>query len=219
MISKYSLDEKLKAFHNNDILNEIESGRHFIKYFINLMEDILNYEYDELHTYFEEDKTIAEIELVKQKYNICEGMKDCYIKTHVKLHREDYAGTKLKVVKLIVADKFFNYEIDIDNFLYGSIEDDDKFITDYINAIRTYIFKNFVYDWSCNKDKIFKRVIRGKNITPSEWIIGCINNYFYDTFIKPKSIMNYNKFIDSEFKFDVDKKTQRIHDKYFFDNI
>ena len=115
MISKYSLDEKIKAFHDNEILNEIKSARHFIKYFINLMEDILNYEYDELHTYFEEDKIIAEIELLKKKYELtCGGMKHCFIKAYVKLHREDYAGTKLKVVKLKIDDKFFIYELDID---------------------------------------------------------------------------------------------------------
>ena len=219
MISKYSLDEKIKEFHDNEILNEIESARHFIRYFINLVEGVLNYEYDALHTYFEEDKTVAEIELVKNKYEICGGMKYCNIIAYVKLHKEDFSYPKLKVVKLKIDDKFSFYEMDIDNFLYGSLENDDKFITDYMNIIKSNIFRDFVYDWSCNKNKIFKRVIRGKNITPSQYIIDCINLFICNSFIKPKSIMNYHKFIDSEFKFDVDKKTQQIFDRYFFKNI
>lgn len=220
MVNKYSLDEKLKEKENADIINEIENARRFIRFFIILVEGILNYEYDEFSSYFEEDKTIAEIELIKNRYELtCGGMKDCYIKAHVKLHREDYAGTKLKVISLKVDDKFFIYELDIDNFLHNSLKDDDKFITDYIKVIRSNVFKDFVYDWSYNKNKIFKHVIRGKNITPSQWIIECINNYIYDNIIKPKSTMKCDDFKNSEFKFDVDKKTQRIHDKYFFDNI
>lgn len=220
MVNKNSLDEKLKEKEKADTINEIENARRFIKFFINLMEGILNYEYDELSSYFEEDKTIAEIELTKNRYELtCAGMKDCYIKARVKLHREDYAGTKLKVINLRIDDKFFIYELDIDKFLYNSLEDDDKFITDYIRAIRSNVFKDFVYDWSYNKDKIFKRVIRGKNITPSQWIIECINNYVYDNFIKPKSTMKRDDFKNSEFKFDVDETTQKIFDRHFFENI
>ena len=220
MVNKNSLDEKLKEKEKADNINEIENARRFIKFFINLMEGILNYEYDELSSYFEEDKTIAEIELIKNRYELtCAGMKDCYIKACVKLHREDYAGTKLKVINLRIDDKFFIYELDIDKFLYNSLEDDDKFITDYIRAIRSNVFKDFVYDWSYNKDKIFKHVIRGKNITPSQWIIECINNYVYDNFIKPKSTMKRDDFKNSEFKFDVDETTQKIFDRHFFENI
>ena len=109
--------------------------------------------------------------------------------------------------------------MDIDNFIYGS-ENDENFIAEYLKIIKNDIFKDFKYDWSYNKDKIFKRYIKNKNITPSQYIIGCINNYIYDCIIKPKcKTMTYDEFINSEFKFEVDKKTQKIYDKYFFENI
>lgn len=220
MVSSYSLDEKIKALQNTNILNDINNCKKFIRYFVNLMEGVLNYEYDNLHTYFEEDKTVVEIEIINYRYELtCGGMKDCYISACIKLCREDYSYPKLKVIKLKVADKFFNYELDIDNFIYGSLENDDKFITDYIKIIRSQVFKDFKYNWSCNKNKIFKQVIKDKNITPSQYIVDCINNFVYNNIIKPKYSMMYSEFLNSEFKFDVDKKTQHIHDKYFFNNI
>ena len=220
MVNKYSLDEKLKERENAVVLNEIEDARRFVRYFVNLMEGILNYEYDELKSYFEEDKTEVEIKIVEKRYElVTAGMKNCYIIACVKLHREDYAGTRLKVVKFKVADKFFNYSMDIDHFIYGS-ENDEEFVTDYLQIIKSQIFKDFKYDWSINKNKIFKRVVNNKNITPSQYIIGCVNNYVYDNIIKPKSkTMTYDEFINSEFKLEVDKKTQKIFDRYFFENI
>lgn len=220
MVNKYSLDKKLKERENAVVLNEIKEARRFVKYFVNLMENILNYEYDDLKSYFEEDKTEIEIKIVEKRYELASsGVAKCWISSVVKLHREDYSYPKLKVVRFKIADKLSNYTMDIDNFIYGS-EDDENFIADYLKIIKSNIFKDFKYDWSYNKDKIFKRYIKNKNITPSQHIIGCINNYIYDYIIKPKSkTMTYDEFINSEFKFEVDKKTQRIFDKYFFNNI
>ena len=220
MVNKYSLDEKLKERENAVILNKIENARQFVKYFVNLMESILNYEYDELTSYFEEDKTEVEIQIVKKRYEIVTaGMKDCYIIAHVKLHREDYSYPKLKVVKFKVVDEFFNCIMDIDHFIHGSV-DDEEFITDYLQIIKSQIFKDFKYDFSYNKDKIFKRYIENTNYTPSQYIISCINKYIYDCIIRPKcKTMAYVEFLNSEFKLEVDKKTQKIFNRYFFDNI
>lgn len=220
MVNKYSLDEKLKERENAAVLNEIEDARRFVRYFVNLMEGILNYEYDELKSYFEEDKTEVEIKFIEKRYElVSSGVAKCWISAFVKLHREDYAGTKLKVVSFKIADKFFNYTMDIDKFIYGS-EDDENFIANYLKIIKSEIFKDFKYDWSVNKKQIFKRVVNNKNITPSQYIISCINNYIYDCIIKPKcKTMTYDEFINSEFKLEVDKKTQKIYDRYFFENI
>lgn len=220
MVNKYSLDEKLKEKENTIVLNKIEDARQFVKYFVNLMEGILNYNYDELSSYFEEDKTKVEIKIAEKRYEmVTAGMKKCYITACVKLHREDFSYPKLKVVEFKVVDDFFNYIINIDQFIYGSIED-EIFITDYLKFIKSRIFKDFKYDWSYNKDKIFKRFIKYTNYTPSEYIIACINNYIYDNIIKPKyKLISRDEFLNSEFKFDVNKKSQRIFNKYFFYNI
>ena len=220
MVNKYSLDEKLKERENAITLNKIENARQFVKYFVNLMEGILVYNYDELRSYFEEDKTEVEIRIFKKRYElISSGIRDCYITAYIKLHREDFGFPKLKVVKLKVADEFFNYTMDIDHFIYGSVED-EEFVTDYLQIIKSRIFKDFKYDWSYNKDKIFKRFIKDTKYTPSEYIICCINNYIYDDIIKPKcKSITYDEFLNSEFKFDVDKKIQKISNRYFFDNI
>lgn len=219
MVNKYSLDEKLKERENAIVLNEIKDARRFVRFFVNLMEGILNYEYDDLKSYFEEDKTEVEIKIIEKRYElVSSGVVKCWISAFVKLHREDYTGTKLKVVSFKIADKFFNYLMDIDNFIYGS-ENDEEFITNYLKIIKSEIFKDFKYDWSINKNKIFKRVVNNKNITPSQYIIGCINNYIYECIIKPKcKTMTYDEFINSEFKLEVDKKTQKIYDRYFFEN-
>lgn len=221
MVNKYLLDEKLKERENAVIVNEIEDARRFVKYFVNLIEGILNCEYDDLKSYFEEDKTEIEIKIVEKRYELAfrSGVK-CCISAFVKLqHREDYSYPKLKVVKFKIVDKFSVYVMDIDNFIYGS-EDDENFIAECLRIIKSDIFKDFKHDWSYNKDKIFKRYVKNKNFTPSQYIICCINNYIYDNIIKPKSkTMTYDEFINSEFKFEVDKKSQRIFDKYFFDNI
>lgn len=220
MINKYSLDEKLKQREKAIKLYNIEKARQFIKYFVNLMEDILNYNYDELSSYFEEDKTEVEIKIVEKRYElVTAGMKDCSITVYVKLHREVFSYPKLKVVKFKVADSFFNYIMDIDHFIYGSIED-EEFVTDYLQIIKSRIFKDFKYDFSYNKDKIFKRYVKDKNFTPSQHIICCINDYIYDDIIKPTcKSMTRNEFLNSEFKLEVDKKTQKIFNKYFFKNI
>lgn len=220
MVNKYSLDEKLKEMENAIVLNEIENARQFVKYFVNLLEGILNYEYDELKSYFEEDKTKAEIKIVEKRYEmVTAGMKNCYISACVRLHRIDYSYTKLKVVELKAVDESFNYIINIDQFLYGSIED-EIFINDYLKFIKSRIFKDFKYDWSYNKDKISKRFIKDTKYTPSEYIICCINNYIYDDIIKPKcKSITYDEFLNSEFKLEVDKKTQKIFNKHFFENI
>ena len=221
MVNKYSLDEKLKERENAVVLNELKDARRFVRYFVNLMEGILNYEYDELKSYFEEEKTQVEIKIIEKLYEVSYAVdiSKCWITAYVKLHREDYAGTKLKVVGFKIVDKIVNYTMDIDNFIYGS-ENDENFIANYLKIIRSQIFKDFKYDWSINKNKIFKRVVNNKNITPSQYIIDCINNYIYDDIIKPKSkTMTRDEFLNSEFKCDVDKKTQRIYDRYFFKNI
>lgn len=220
MVNKYSLDEKLKEKENTIILNEIEDAKQFVKYFVKLMEDILNYNYDELSSYFEEDKTKVEIKIAEKRYEmVTAGMKNCYITACVKLHREDFSYPKLKVVEFKAVDDFFNYIINIDQFIYGSIED-EIFITDYLKFIKSRIFKDFKYDWSYNKDKIFKRYVNNKKFTPSQYIICCINNYIYDDIIKPKcKTMTRDIFLNSEFKFEVDKKTQKIFNRYFFENI
>ena len=219
MVSKYLLDEKLKERENAVILNKIEDARKFVKYFVNLMEDILNYEYDELSSYFEEDKTKVEIRIAERKYELVGGIGNCYITASIKLHREDFGFPKLKVAELKVADKFFNYTMNIDHFIYGSVED-EKFVTDYLQIIKSQIFKDFKYEWSYNKDKIFKRFIKDTNYTPSEYIIRCINNYIYDDIIKPKcKSIAYFEFLNSEFKLEVNKKAQKIFDNYFFKNI
>ena len=220
MVNKYSLDEKLKERENVVVLNRIENARQFIKYFVNLMEDILNYSYDELSSYFEEDKTVVEIRIFKKRYElISSGIHDCYITAYIKLHREDFGFPKLNVVKFKVADTFFNYIMDIDHFIYGSV-DDEEFVTDYLQIIKSRIFKDFKYAFSYNKDKIFKRHVNDKNFTPSQHIICCINDYIYDDIIKPKcKSMTHNEFLNSEFKLEVDKKTQKIFNKHFFKNI
>ena len=220
MINKYSLDEKLKQREKAIVLYNIEQARQFIKYFVNLMEGILNYNYDELSSYFEEDKTEVEIKIVEKRYELVTvGMKDCCITACVKLHREDFSYPKLKVVKFKVADNFLNYIMDIDHFIHGSV-DDKEFVTDYLQIIKSRIFKDFKYDFSYNKDKIFKRYVKDKHFTPSQHIICCINDYIYDDIIKPKcKSMTRNEFLNSEFKLEVDKKTQKILNKYFFNNI
>ena len=219
MVNKYSLDEKLKERENAVVLNKIENARQFVKYFVNLMEGILNYNND-LSSYFEEDKTKVEIRIFEKRYElISSGMHNCYITACIKLHREDFGCPKLKVVEFKVADKFFNYTMNIDHFIHGSVED-EKFVTDYLQIIKSQIFKDFKYDWSYNKDKTFKRFIKDTNYTPSEYIIRCINNYIYDDIIKPKSkTMTRDEFLNSEFKLEVDKKTQKIFSRYFFENI
>lgn len=219
MVNKYSLDEKLKERENAVILNKIEGARKFVKYFVNLMEDILNYEYDELKSYFEEDKTEVEIRIAERQYTLVGGIGNCYITACIKLHREDFGFPKLKVVELKVADNFFNYIMNIDHFIYGSVED-EEFDTDYLKIIKSRVFKDFKYDWSYNKDKIFKRFIKDTNYTPSEYIICCINNYIYDDIIKPKcKLITYFEFLNSEFKLEVNKKAQKIFDNHFFKNI
>ena len=219
MVNKYSLDEKLKERENAVILNKIEDARKFVKYFVNLMEKILNYEYDELKSYFEEDKTEVEIRIVGRQYKLVGSIGNCYITACIKLHREDFGFPKLKVVELKVADNFFNYIMNIDHFIYGSVED-EEFVTDYLQIIKSQIFKDFKYDWSYNKDKIFKRFIKDTKYTPSEYIICCINNYIYDDIIKPKcKSITYFEFLNSEFKLEVNKKAQKIFDNYFFKNI
>ena len=220
MVNKYSLDKKLKEIENAAVLNEIKDARCFVKYFVNLMEGILNYEYDNLKSYFEEDKAEIRIKIVEKRYELVTGgIVKCWISASVKLHREAYSYPKLKVVRFEIAAKFSNYTMDINNFIYGS-EDDENFIANYLKIIKSNIFKDFKYDWSYNKDKIFKRYIKNKNITPSQYLIDCINIYIYDNIISPKSkTMSRDEFLNSEFKFEVDKKTQRIFDKYFFNNI
>ena len=220
MVNKYSLDEKLKERENAVVLNKIENARQFVKYFVNLMEDILNYEYDELSSYFEEDKTEVEIRILKKRYElISSGMRDCYITACIKLHKKDFGCPSLKVVEFKVADKFFNYTMNIDHFIHGSVND-EEFVTDYLQIIKSQIFNDFKNDWSYNKDKIFKRFIKDTNYTPSEYIIRCINNYIYDDIIKPKcKTMTRDEFLNSEFKLEVDKKTQKIFSRYFFENI
>lgn len=219
MVNKYSLDEKLKERENVVILNKIEGARKFVKYFAKLMEDILNYEYDELSSYFKEDKTEVEIRIAERQYKLVGGIGNCYITACIKLHREDFGFPKLKVVELKVADKFFNYIMNIDHFIYGSVED-EEFVTDHLQIIKSQIFKDFKYEWSYNKDKLFKRFIKDTNYTPSEYIIRCINNYIYDDIIKPKcKSINYFEFLNSEFKLEVNKKAQKIFDNYFFKNI
>ena len=220
MVSKYLLDEKLKERENAVILNKIEDARQFVKCFVNLMEDILNNDCNELKSYFEEDKTEVEIRIFEKRYElISSGMHNCYITACIKLHREDFGCPKLKVIELKVADKFFNYTMNIDHFIFGSVED-EKFVTDYLQIIKSQIFKDFKYDWSYNKDKIFKHYVKNKNITPSQYIISCINNYIYTDIIKPKSkTMTRDEFLNSEFKLEVDKKTQKIFSRYFFENI
>lgn len=219
MVSKYSLDKKLKEKENAVILNEIEDARQFVRYFVNLMEGILNYEYDELKSYFEEDKTVAEIQITDKRYEVVGGIERCWISAHVKLHREDYSYPKLKVFEFKVADKFDNYTMNVDQFIYGSVED-EEFITNYLKIIKSQIFKDFKYDFSYNKNKIFKRYVKNKIFTPSQYLIYCINNYIYDDIIKPKSRrMTRNEFLNSEFKLEVDKNTQRIFNRYFFENI
>ncbi len=218
MVNKYSLDEKLKLEERAIFLNRIENARQFIKCFVKLMEDVLNYSYDELSSYFEEDKTKVEIRIVEKRYRTVDCMKNCYISACVKLHREDFSYPKLKVVELKAVDESFNYIININQFIHGSIED-EIFITDYSKFIKSQIFKDFKYNWSYNKDKIFKRFIKDTKYTPSEYIICCINNYIYDI-IKPKcKSITYDEFLNSEFKFEVDKKSQKIFNRYFFDNI
>ena len=219
MVNKYLLDEKIKERENTVIINEIEDARQFVKYFVNLMEDILNYEYEDLKSYFEEDKTIAEIRIAEKQYKLVDGFTMCYITACVKLCKEEYSYPKLKVVEFKIAGKFNTHIMVIDQFIHGSTKD-EEFLTNYYKIIKTKIFELFKYDWSYNKDKIFKRYVKDKNITPSQYLIGCINNYIYDNFIKSKSKMiTRDEFLNSEFKFDVDKKTQRIFDKYFFNNI
>ena len=219
MVNKYSLDEKLKEKENAIILNKIEDSRRFVRYFVNLIEGILNYNYDDLSSYFEKDKTKVTIKIFEKKYKFVDCICDFYIAACVKLCSEDYSYPKLKVVELKAVDESFNYIININQFIYGSIED-EIFITDYLKFIKSQIFKDFKYDWSYNKDKISKRYVKNKNITPSEYIIGCINNYIYDDIIKPKSkTMSRYEFLNSEFKLEVDKKTQKIFNKYFFENI
>ncbi len=220
MVNKYSLDEKLKERENADILIEIEDARRFVKFFVNLMEGILNYEYDELKSYFEEDKTEAEIIFIEKRFRAIDNDVISYgISARIKLRREDYSYPKLKVFEFKISDKFDNYTMNIDQFIYGSIED-EKFITDYLKIIRSKVFKNFKYDWSCNKNKIFKRYIKNENIAPSQYLINCINDYIYENIIKPKcKVMTRDEFLNSEFKLEVDKKTQKIYDRYFFDNI
>ena len=220
MVNKYSLDEKLKERENAIVLNEIEDARRFVKYFVNLMEGILNYNYDDLKSYFEEDKTEVDIRIVEKRYElVTAGMKTCWISARIKLHSEDYSYPKLKVIELKVADKFFNYTMNIDHFIHGSVND-EEFVTDYLQIIKSNVFKDLKYDFSYNKDKIFKRYVNNKKITPSQYLIECINNYIYDDIIKPKTKrMTYDEFLNSEFKFEVDKKTQKIFNKYFFENI
>ena len=220
MVSKYLLDEKLKERENAVILNKIEDARQFVKCFVNLMEDILNNDCNELKSYFEEDKTEVEIRIFEKRYElISSGIHNCYITACIKLYRENFGCPKLKVIELKVADKFFNYTMNIDHFIYGSVED-EKFVTDYLQIIKSQIFKDFKYDWSYNKDKIFKRFIKDTNYTPSEYIIRCINNYIYDDIIKPKcKSITYDEFLNSEFKLEVNKKAQKIFNNYFFKNI
>ena len=220
MVNKYSLDEKLKERENAITLNKIENARQFVKYFVNLMEGILVYNYDELRSYFEEDKTEVEIRIFKKRYElISSGMHDCYITAYIKLHRKDFGCPSLKVVEFKVADKFFNYTMNIDHFIHGSVND-EEFVTDYLQIIKSQIFNDFKYDWSYNKDKILKHYVKNKNITPSQYIISCINNYIYTDIIKPKSkTMTRDEFLNSEFKLEVDKKTQKIFSRYFFENI
>ena len=91
MVNKYSLDEKLKERENAVVLNKIENARQFVKYFVNLMEGILNYNND-LSSYFEEDKTKVEIRIFEKRYElISSGMHNCYIIARVKLHKEDFS--------------------------------------------------------------------------------------------------------------------------------
>ena len=219
MLNKYSLDEKLKEREKNIVLNKIENTRQFIKYFVNLIEGILIYNYDDLRSYFEEDKTKVEIRIAERRYELVGGIGNCYITASIKLHREDFGFPKLKVVELKVAAEFFNYTMNIDHFIHGSV-DDEEFVTDYLQIIKSRIFKDFKYDWSYNKDKILKHYAKNKNITPSQYIISCINNYIYTDIIKPKSkTMTRDEFLNSEFKLEVDKKTQKIFSRYFFENI
>jgi len=216
MVNKYSLDEKLKERENVDILSRLEDSRRFVKYFVNLMEDILNYNYD-FSSYFEVDKTKVEIRLVEKQYENDHSFdrRNCWISACVRLCSEDYSYPKLKVVELKIADTFFNYIMDIDHFFNCSADD-----TDCLQMIQSRIFKDFKYDWSYNKNKAFTHTIKNKNITPSQYIIDCINNYIYDDIIKPKSkTMTRDEFLNSEFKCDVDKKTQQIFNRYFFENI
>ena len=106
MVNKYSLDEKLKERENAVFVNEIEDARQFVKYFVNLMENILNYEYDDLKSYFEEDKTVAEIRIAEKQYKLAVGeFAMCYITARVKLCREEYSCPKLKVVEIKITDK------------------------------------------------------------------------------------------------------------------
>ena len=219
MVNKYSLDEKLKERENAVIVNEIENARRFVKYFVNLMENILNYNYDDLASYFEKDKTVADIQIIKKRYEIISGITTCHINACVKLCEKEYSHPKLKVVEFRIIGKFENYTMNIDQFIHGSVKD-EEFITNYYKIIKNDIFKDFKYDWSYNKNKIFKRYVKGKIFTPSQYIIYCINNYIYDNIISSKSKMiSLDEFLNSEFSFYVDKKSQRIFDKYFFSNI
>lgn len=221
MVNKYLLDEKLKERENAVIVNEIEDARRFVKYFVNLMEGILNYEYDDLKSYFEEDETETEIKIFEKRCELVSGsVTKCRISTIVKLHREDYSYPKLKVIEFRIIDKFeYYYIMDIDQFIHGSVKD-EEFLTNYYKIIKSNIFKDFKYDWSYNKNKIFKRYVKGKIFTPSQYLIYCINNYIYDNIISSKSKMiSLDDFLNSEFSFYVDKKSQRIFDKYFFNNI
>lgn len=223
MVAKYALYEKLKERENAVILNKIEDTRRFVKYFVNLVEDILNYNYADFASYFEEDKTEVELRIFEKHYELIgNGMCNCYINAYIRLHKEDFSYPALKVVKIKVADKFNNYTVDINSFIrfIRDSTNDEEFITNYSQIITSQIFKDFKYDWSYNKDQIFKRYVKYKNITPSQYIIDCLNIYIYKNIIKPKSkMMTYDEFLNSEFKLEIDKKTQRIFNRYFFENI
>lgn len=220
MVNKCLLDGKLKERETAAVLNEIEDVRQFVKYFVKLVEDILNYNY-ELSSYFEEDKTEAEIKIFNKQYNMVYSVMNAYMSLYIKLHKEGHEYPKLKVVELKINDIFDAYRINIDSFIH-SFEEDEKIITNYSQNAksRSNMFEKFKYNWSINKDKTFKRFIKDTKYTPSEYIIGCINSYFYTDIIKPKcKSITYDEFLNSEFKLEVDKKTQKIFDKYFFDNI
>ena len=151
MVNKYSLDEKLKERENAVVLNKIENARQFVKYFVNLMEGILNYNND-LSSYFEEDKTKVEIRIAERQYKLVGGIGNCYITACIKLHRKDFGCPSLKVVEFKVADKFFNYTMNIDHFINGSVND-EEFVTDYLQIIKSQIFNDFKYDWSYSNNR------------------------------------------------------------------
>jgi hypothetical protein len=148
----------------------------------------------------------------------------CSLKLYVGIVPSAFEPPALRVIRISFNCGHSDYSFDVKSFLYNNLTLSNAFAEAHAELLKTKTYKRFLETWTTIRHKLFKRILFNDcydkvEFTPCQWIIDCINEFLYEKFIEPKEVMNYNEFLNSEFKIEMDEKTQKIHDKYYFDRI